>query len=174
MTRDRSAPSWSPTGSPERTGREGAEIPHAVAISLFVIDGPDRATVRSIRSMAFFPVRRVVTGFDPDGREVFTDDGAPPNSVEVGPVGVAEVLWCGSGTVHVGDDPDRTSPGYPLEPPPGGASVRVIRMPGIPPGTDHDDTEVPDPYYGGADGFETVLDLVENGCEGILRKIQAA
>jgi len=27
---------------------------------------------------------------------------------------------------------------------------------------------VPDPYYGGADGFETVLDLVESVCEGVL------
>jgi protein-tyrosine phosphatase len=40
--------------------------------------------------------------------------------------------------------------------------------------TDRSEVEVPDPYYGGEDGFETVLDLVENGCEGILRKIQAA
>ena len=27
---------------------------------------------------------------------------------------------------------------------------------------------VPDPYYGGADGFEHVLDLVEDACEGLL------
>jgi protein-tyrosine phosphatase len=40
--------------------------------------------------------------------------------------------------------------------------------------TDRSEVEVPDPYYGGEDGFETVLDLVENGCEGIWRKIQAA
>lgn len=33
------------------------------------------------------------------------------------------------------------------------------------------ETEVPDPYYGGDEGFETVLDLVENGCEGILLTI---
>lgn len=32
----------------------------------------------------------------------------------------------------------------------------------------HDATEVPDPYYGGPEGFETVLDLVEDGCEGLL------
>ncbi|XZG71244.1 low molecular weight protein-tyrosine-phosphatase [Chitinibacteraceae bacterium HSL-7] len=36
----------------------------------------------------------------------------------------------------------------------------------------HGDTEVPDPYYGGADGFEHVLDLVEDGCRGILAEIQ--
>jgi len=28
--------------------------------------------------------------------------------------------------------------------------------------------EVPDPYYGAADGFERVLDLVEDACEGLL------
>lgn len=29
--------------------------------------------------------------------------------------------------------------------------------------------EVPDPYYGGAKGFETVLDIVEDGVQGILK-----
>jgi len=28
--------------------------------------------------------------------------------------------------------------------------------------------EVPDPYYGGAQGFEQVLDLLEDACEGLL------
>jgi len=27
---------------------------------------------------------------------------------------------------------------------------------------------VPDPYYGGADGFDKVLDLLEDACEGLL------
>lgn len=31
---------------------------------------------------------------------------------------------------------------------------------------------VPDPYYGGTDGFEEVLDLVEDACEGLLRHVQ--
>jgi protein-tyrosine phosphatase len=31
-----------------------------------------------------------------------------------------------------------------------------------------DEVEVPDPYYGGAEGFEEVLDIVEDGCAGIL------
>lgn len=31
--------------------------------------------------------------------------------------------------------------------------------------------EVPDPYYGGARGFEFVLDLVEQGAEGLLSEI---
>ena len=32
-------------------------------------------------------------------------------------------------------------------------------------------SEVPDPYYGGADGFEQVLDLVEDASNGLLDKI---
>ncbi len=32
--------------------------------------------------------------------------------------------------------------------------------------------EVPDPYYGGAKGFETVLDIVEDGCTGLIDKIE--
>jgi protein-tyrosine phosphatase len=32
-------------------------------------------------------------------------------------------------------------------------------------------TEVPDPYYGGPAGFEHVLDLVEDACEGILERL---
>lgn len=31
---------------------------------------------------------------------------------------------------------------------------------------------VPDPYYGGAQGFENVLDLVEDACEGLLLHVQ--
>lgn len=30
--------------------------------------------------------------------------------------------------------------------------------------------EVPDPYYGGAQGFEEVLDLVTDGCLGLIKK----
>ncbi|AOY02139.1 phosphotyrosine protein phosphatase [Jeongeupia sp. USM3] len=33
--------------------------------------------------------------------------------------------------------------------------------------------EVPDPYYGGADGFEHVLDLVEDGCAGLLAHVRS-
>jgi len=34
--------------------------------------------------------------------------------------------------------------------------------------------EVPDPYYGGADGFSHVLDLIEAASEGLLRVIRHA
>ncbi len=32
-------------------------------------------------------------------------------------------------------------------------------------------TTVPDPYYGGEDGFELVLDLLEDACEGLLDEL---
>jgi len=35
----------------------------------------------------------------------------------------------------------------------------------------HDITEVPDPYYGGPAGFDKVLDLLEDACEGLLESI---
>jgi protein-tyrosine phosphatase len=38
--------------------------------------------------------------------------------------------------------------------------------------TEHDEKEVPDPYYGGAQGFEHVLDLLEDGCAGVLKHIR--
>jgi protein-tyrosine phosphatase len=39
--------------------------------------------------------------------------------------------------------------------------------------TRHPDREVPDPYYGGAQGFEHVLDLMEDGCGELLARILA-
>ncbi|MEM0895258.1 MAG: low molecular weight protein-tyrosine-phosphatase [Verrucomicrobiota bacterium] len=38
--------------------------------------------------------------------------------------------------------------------------------------TEHEAEEVPDPYYGGAAGFEHVLDLLEDGCAEIVRRIK--
>ncbi|MFP2769466.1 low molecular weight protein-tyrosine-phosphatase [Oceanisphaera sp. KMM 10153] len=32
--------------------------------------------------------------------------------------------------------------------------------------------EVPDPYYGGEQGFERVLDLIESACEGLLAQLK--
>jgi len=36
----------------------------------------------------------------------------------------------------------------------------------------HREREVPDPYYGGENGFERVLDMVEDASEGLLLHIQ--
>lgn len=35
-------------------------------------------------------------------------------------------------------------------------------------GSQHDYDHIPDPYYEGRDGFELVLDLLEDACEGLL------
>jgi protein-tyrosine phosphatase len=50
----------------------------------------------------------------------------------------------------------------------GGAEVRpfLYYAPDCP------ETQVPDPYYGGPDGFERVLDLVEEASEGLLEEIK--
>lgn len=37
----------------------------------------------------------------------------------------------------------------------------------------HSEKEVPDPYYGGRRGFDLVLDLVEQGCDGLIQKIKS-
>jgi protein-tyrosine phosphatase len=36
------------------------------------------------------------------------------------------------------------------------------------------DLDVPDPYYGGDRGFETVLDMVEAACRGLIDELRAA
>lgn len=36
----------------------------------------------------------------------------------------------------------------------------------------HSQTEVPDPYYGGVDGFNQVIDLLLDACGGLLKFIQ--
>lgn len=36
---------------------------------------------------------------------------------------------------------------------------------------DSENKDVPDPYYGGSEGFEEVLDMLEEGCSGILNKL---
>jgi protein-tyrosine phosphatase len=36
---------------------------------------------------------------------------------------------------------------------------------------EHEETEVPDPYYGGEDGFQTVIDILEDACANLLKQI---
>ena len=49
------------------------------------------------------------------------------------------------------------------------AKVRLLRS--FDPAA-HGDLDVPDPYYGGPDGFEDVLDLVEAACRGLLDEVR--
>ena len=46
------------------------------------------------------------------------------------------------------------------------AKVRLLRE--YDPGLARADLDVPDPYYGGGNGFELVLDQVEAACAGLL------
>ena len=36
----------------------------------------------------------------------------------------------------------------------------------------HDVLEVPDPYYGGAEGFELTYDILEDACNGLFEKLK--
>ncbi|SPR96118.1 putative Protein-tyrosine-phosphatase [Cupriavidus taiwanensis] len=38
--------------------------------------------------------------------------------------------------------------------------------------TRHDADEVPDPYYGEGDGFERVLDYIEDACDGLVAELR--
>jgi hypothetical protein len=89
--------------------------------------------------------RRVVTGID-DGKAVFRSDApakavvrsdAPAaRTIDVpGGVGVTELLWLDGPVRSVDDGRERDDDGYPLEPPAGGASARIIRLAAPPAGT---------------------------------------
>ena len=49
------------------------------------------------------------------------------------------------------------------------ARRKVVRMAAYL--TRHGDPEIPDPYYGGDEGFEHVLNLLEDACEGLLASL---
>jgi protein-tyrosine phosphatase len=52
------------------------------------------------------------------------------------------------------------------------AKVRLLRE--FDPASDGSrDLDVPDPYYGGGDGFERVLDMVDAACRGLLEQIRS-
>jgi protein-tyrosine phosphatase len=57
-------------------------------------------------------------------------------------------------------------------PPDGRAKLHLLRE-FDPESAGGDDLDVPDPYYGGDDGFERVLDLVEAACRGLLDTLLA-
>ena len=59
-----------------------------------------------------------------------------------------------------------------IAPPGSGAQIRLLREFDAA-SADAGDLDVPDPYYGGGDGFEEVLDLVQAACEGLLTEIRA-
>ena len=77
-----------------------------------------------------FVVRRVVTEVDADGRAVWADDGPPPGLI-AGPdgFGVANVWAFDGAPTSLHDGLDALADPFTLEPPPGGATWRVLRLP---------------------------------------------
>ncbi|MCB1197667.1 MAG: low molecular weight phosphotyrosine protein phosphatase [Deltaproteobacteria bacterium] len=51
---------------------------------------------------------------------------------------------------------------------------KVHRFMSFCPGYQNKFTQVPDPYYDGESGFETVLDIVEEGCQHLLLQLEKA
>jgi protein-tyrosine phosphatase len=50
-----------------------------------------------------------------------------------------------------------------------GAGAQVVRMCDY--CEEHEETEVPDPYYGGEAGFYKVIDILEDACGNLLRQL---
>ena len=55
-------------------------------------------------------------------------------------------------------------------PPPLRHRLRLLLAVGLP---GQDMHEIPDPYYGGPDGFECTLDLIEQACRGLIVELDA-
>jgi len=55
---------------------------------------------------------------------------------------------------------------------PDGTQEKIRLLRSFDPASRDGDLDVPDPYYGGPDGFEEVLDLVEAACRGLLEDVR--
>jgi protein-tyrosine phosphatase len=55
---------------------------------------------------------------------------------------------------------------------PDGAQEKIRLLRSFDPESRDGDLDVPDPYYGGPDGFEEVLDLVKAACRGLLENVR--
>jgi protein-tyrosine phosphatase len=55
---------------------------------------------------------------------------------------------------------------------PPGTEDRIRLLRSYDPSSGDEDLDVPDPYYGGARGFEDVLDQVEAACRGVLDEVR--
>jgi mannose-6-phosphate isomerase-like protein (cupin superfamily) len=77
-----------------------------------------------------FTVRRVVTEVDAKGRSMWSSDGRPPSMVAAPDgTGVADVWALDAAPATPADGSDSLGEGFPLEPPPGGLTWRIIRLP---------------------------------------------
>jgi quercetin dioxygenase-like cupin family protein len=80
-----------------------------------------------------FSVRRVVTQVHPDGSAGFASDGPPEKTISApNGFGVSELLWFDGVPADrdAGRSRGREDADFPLEPPAGGMSSRIIRFPG--------------------------------------------
>ncbi|HVS67857.1 MAG TPA: low molecular weight protein-tyrosine-phosphatase [Mycobacteriales bacterium] len=50
---------------------------------------------------------------------------------------------------------------------------KIVRLRSFDPASRGGDLDVPDPYYGGADHFVEVLEMVEAGCDGLLDHVRS-
>ena len=50
---------------------------------------------------------------------------------------------------------------------------KLVRLRSFDPASSGGDLDVPDPYYDGPAGFESVLRLVEAACDGLLAQVRA-
>ena len=86
--------------------------------------------VGSVRDVDPFTVRRVVTEVDAEGRAMWTSDRSAAGGGRVleDGLGVANV-WAFDAATSIGDGLDALADPFTLEPPPGGMSWRVLRLP---------------------------------------------
>ncbi len=96
--------------------------------------------VQPVSGVAFH-VRRVITGYDPQGHAVIVADGLPPYTV-TSPAGhgLSELLWLPQPPADASDGGEPPSDLHGRFPTGGVAACRLIRFPGYPPGTTVDDT----------------------------------
>src|SRR5438046_2723584 len=68
-------------------------------------------------------------------------------------------------------DQENASDLIALAPPDQRGKIRLLRQ-FDPRARESGDLDVPDPYYGGEDGFEHVLDVVDAACRGLLSELR--
>src|SRR2546423_1061741 len=93
-----------------------------------MVPGGAGATGVRVRGMDF-TARRVVTGHDADGRAVIVSDAPPDRTIRANGFAVATWLWLDGPPATVDDGGDEADGPMRLQPPPGGCSARVIRVP---------------------------------------------
>ncbi len=56
---------------------------------------------------------------------------------------------------------------------PEGQEGKLARLRSFDPASRGGDLDIPDPYYGGPDGFDEVITLIEAGCAGLLDQVRS-